>query len=220
MGARVVLCQPIYGHIPPAAHIAQVEFVLRAGSSGDLIGICTARDTYIDWGRNHIVSLVVERFGDFTHMLWLDGDIIPPVDGLEKLLSHMEEDMGAIGGLYHKKGPPYEPVAYDFRFEEEMNRNVGDWDRTKKLDVSVDALYEVHGLGLGFTLIRREVFSDVSKKTEGQTFQTTLGYGEDVWFFHWATQCGHRVYLDTSVRCRHIGDHEFTTADWEAHRDE
>lgn len=226
---RVILCQPIYGHVPPNAHLSQIELVLHAGTHGHLVGILTARDTYIDWGRNHIIAMaaeieeVNEQFKGWTHLLWVDGDIIAPVDSLERLLVHAQderlEDFGAVGGLYFKKGPPFEPVAYDFEPNDE-GRMVGTYERTRKLDLTVDALHLVHGLGLGLTLMARPMIEAVSQHTNGQTFQTTLQFGEDVWFFHWASQLGFSVWLDTSVRCRHVGDFEYSLADWEAHRDE
>jgi hypothetical protein len=221
--ARVVLCQPVYGHVPPAAHLSQVELVLHAGTHGSLIGIVHAKDTYLDWGRNHCVRQAYEHFGDFTHLFWLDSDIIAPPDSLARLLHDIEDrelpDVGAVGGLYFKKGPPYEPVAYDFEVNEE-GRYVGTYERTRKLDVTTDALQLVHGLGLGLTLVTREAMDAVNHHTSGAWFQTTLHFGEDVWFFHWLSQLGYTTFLDTSIKCRHIGDYEYTLADWERHRDE
>lgn len=219
------MCQPVYGPTPPSAHLAQVEFVLTAALSKDLQGIAHAKDTYIDWGRNFITRSVYEKFPEFTHLLWVDGDIIPPVNGLATLLDHerelkqrTDEPVGSVGGLYFKKGPPYEPVAYDFERKED-GLFQGTYERTLKLDLATDALYLVHGLGFGFTLISRACMDAVNEKTQGTFFQTTVHYGEDVWFYHWAHQLGFTTYLDTSVRCRHIGDYEFTLSDWESHRD-
>jgi hypothetical protein len=215
--ARVVLCQPIYGHVPPAAHLSQVQLILHAGTHGSLIGITHARDTYVDWGRNHAVKLAYSLFPDFTHLLWLDSDICAPLDSLERLLAH---DVPIVGGLYHKKGAPFDPVAYDLETDEHGSSHAT-YERTSKLDLTTDALYPVDGLGLGLTLIHRSVFDAVvSKMLPDIWFQTTLSYGEDVWFCHWAKQLGFRAYLDTSIRCTHVGDYEFSTADWENHRDQ
>ncbi|HXA31489.1 MAG TPA: hypothetical protein VNV87_04450 [Acidimicrobiales bacterium] len=214
---KVVLCQPVYGHVPPAAHFSQAEMILHAGTHGHLTGICTARDTYIDWGRNHAVKQVYAQFPDFTHILWVDGDIIAPNDSLDRLLAH---DRDIVGGLYHKKGPPFEPVAYDFAIDERGNAH-SIYEDTSKIDLATDQLVQVGGLGLGLTLIRREVFDAVAEKMlPGVWFQTTLTYGEDVWFFHWANGLGFDAWLDTSIRCRHVGDYEFSLTDWEQAKDQ
>jgi hypothetical protein len=213
---RVVLCQPVYGHVPPAAHLAQCQFILHAGTNG-LYGIVHARDTYIDWGRNWCVKMAYDSLGDFTHLLWLDADVIPPLDAMERLLAH---DKDIVGGLYHKKGPPFEPVAYDFDTDE-GGKSHATYERTAKLDLESGDLFEVGGLGLGLTLVKREVVEAIATKmVPGIWFQTTLSYGEDVWFCHWAKQLGFSAWLDSSLRCAHVGDREFTTDDWVEHRDQ
>ena len=45
----------------------------------------------------------------FSHILYLDADMVWPTDTLKKMLAH--HDKGIVSGFYVQKWPPYYPIA-------------------------------------------------------------------------------------------------------------
>lgn len=140
---------------------------------------------------------------DFTYILTLEEDNMPPADGLLRLIEDMEmhPEYAAIGGLYWTKGPDGQPMIYGnpdevpFNFRPQPPRQ--------------GELVECNGLGMGFTLFRMDLFKE--GKIEKPFFETVQRYGtdgtkcytQDLWFFERARAQGYRFACDCNVLVGH-----------------
>lgn len=133
--------------------------------------------------------------------LWLDDDMIPPDDVLEKLLAHGKNIVSATyfsrshstatgDGQYPicaftmtdpKTGKPFAPPPLEPR-----------------------GLKEVQIVGFGCLLMHRTVWDDVWKLSGGSPFRTEAELTEDVYFLNFARKAGHSVWLDTSLVAGHL----------------
>ncbi len=159
-----------------------------------------------DHARNSACQMALQ--GGFSHLFFLDSDVIPPRDAVLRLLAH---DRPLVCGMYSRRSPPHGvPV---------MIRN-GKW----VTDFAPNSLIEVDVIGAGCMLIRRDVLENLPPldPKRGKTFfdwrvdmMGLLPPGEALsedFAFCLAVRktLGIPVLCDTSIQCKHVGLAEAT----------
>jgi GT2 family glycosyltransferase len=138
----------------------------------------------------------------FSHILFLDADMVWPTDTLQKMLAH--HDKGIVGGLYVLKHAPHAPVAMGDRFRLDGS-NVDQFYHVNPLGAD---LIPCDVLGMGCTLVPVEVFSKIGPrpwfvyKDDDQGWPVVT---EDVPFCLKAKEAGYDIWLDPTVKCGHVG---------------
>lgn len=170
---------------------------------------------HVDRARNEIVETILHpekprppqypgglprEYGEATHLLFLDDDMLFPKNGLIRLLSH---DLPVVSGFYVGRNPPHLPVAY-----RKVDEN--QWIPITKFCAG---LQEVDALGAGFLLIKTEVFKDWPRPW----FEFSDKMGEDMYFCEEAKRRGFSIYLDFDVQCRHLASIPVGYEHFEAH---
>lgn len=158
--------------------------------------------------RNLISLYAIQN--EFDQVLWLDSDMVFPVDALLKLQAH---DLEMVTGLYVKRYTPSEPVLY--RTIEEPQRNEqGVIEKNIKAytDYPSDKLFRVAGCGFGCVLTKTSLLKKVWDNF-GPAFNPFPWAGEDISFCYRVKQLGLPIFCDSSVSCGHIGKHIFTEND-------
>lgn len=155
----------------------------------------------LDAARNDLVAKFLTKTPDATHIIFWDDDIIPNPGDLAKLWSHNEP---IVSGLYFKKQPPHEPLmsltVRDVETGEDGMTHLIDWEENKP--------YYVDGVGMGFCLIRRDVFQDIPPPWFKFGFLS-----EDYNFCVKAKEYGYKIKVDTSVKLTHISDRSYVNND-------
>lgn len=154
-----------------------------------------SRGGYIDSQRNSAVDYMLKN-PDFTHIFFVDSDMVVQKDALIKLFKQEKE---IISGLYFHRNPPHEPHLY--KMENNSLLSIKDYAK--------DTVIECDAVGAGCLLIKRDVFEkllDKVKSADGQSqfFVTTPTIGEDIFFCELAKQNSFQIFCDTSVKCGHI----------------
>lgn len=129
--------------------------------------------------------------GDFTHVLWLDSDMVFTPTIVDDLLF-----CGApmVSGVYHARRKPY--VSCIFSDVENANRyKYGEYPGEP---------FEIAGCGFGAVLMKIEVIEQVWVKF-GQLFLPTARLGEDLAFCDRVKTVGYKIFCDPSVMCGHVG---------------
>jgi GT2 family glycosyltransferase len=170
----------------------------------------TFKVTPHDRARNQIVEFFLSgKSADgaaFTHLLMIDSDTIPPIDAVERLLSH---ERPVITGLtpilsYDEEGG-FE--TYDNAFVRVVN---GDNEFVKTLIPKRNTgVHEVLRCGASCILIGREVFERIDRPyfrfvTNEENTQHVRS--EDVDFCDRARAAGFTIFADTDVVCQHYKD--------------
>lgn len=148
--------------------------------------------------------LATPGLSEFTYLLTLEEDNLPPPDGLIRLIEAMDEhpEFSAMGGLYWTKGPEGQPMIYGNPAEAPFN--------FRPQPPVVDSIVECNGLGMGFTLFRLDTFRD--ERIDRPWFETvqrydpgtgTACYTQDLWFFERAKRYGHRFACHCGVKVGH-----------------
>ncbi len=160
--------------------------------------------------RNSLTARFLED-ESYTHLLWIDTDLVFAAEHIEALLSHNKD---IVCGLYCKKkeGAP----------ELVINALQGE-------QVALDSgLHQVAYAGTGFMLIKREVFTkmiaaypeiayqaDETSKPEWDFWTVGVHQGvkrylsEDWYFCQRCIELGIPVYVDTRVLMKHVGHAQY-----------
>ena len=151
--------------------------------------------------RNFIVERMIE--GNYDYFFSLEQDIIPPLDVIQRLL---DCDKEIISGVYFKE--------FEYKVENtEINKKTIlpmafiDYDIKEGLikqltydDVVGDRLIKISTCGLGCILIHKNVFlKDIKFR-----YEEGKKPFDDVWFCRDVKKAGFDIYLDTSIKCRHL----------------
>jgi len=139
---------------------------------------------------------IVKEFlkGKYTHLFWVDADIILSPDALAQLV---KEDKDIVSGVYVS---PFKyqgieithPVAYQLTHDPNLRLPL------QVPEMKEHALMEMHSVGFGCCLIKRHVIEHVPLRRIEGTRST-----EDILFCVDAREKGYKTFLKTSVWCRH-----------------
>jgi len=149
----------------------------------------------IDFQRNECVRAFLQT--SLEWLLFLDDDVFAPPETFDRLSSH---GLDVVSGLYYRKGEPIEPLAY---VDRGTHLAVPD-------DFAIGKLVPVDFGGAGCLLIHRRVLETM----QTPWFSLAAGDGitasrehtsEDFFFFGNARKAGFKTFVDTGVRCLHVG---------------
>lgn len=172
------------------------------------VGVSQTRGSIICASRNMMVSQAINSASGFSHLLFLDSDMIFPYDTLERLLKH---DKPIVGGSYCMRREPRAMTHRDGEFKSYLP-TIGDYPND---------IFPVLSMGMGCILIRAEVFDQLRAIDPlGPFFQITYHggdhhTGEDVNFFQKVNRAGIPVFCDLRLtnEIRHTGTYDYGPED-------
>ena len=144
-------------------------------------------------GRNMIVEAAFQH--DCTHILFIDDDMAYPPDSLMKLLEH---DKDVVSGLYLTRAYPHQALIFDVADDSGACLHT-------YLTKDVDGLIPIVAAGLGFCLIKTEVFRKMEKPWIRLGELDPEQWCDDMGFFKRVREAGFQPYCDTNVRIGHMG---------------
>lgn len=159
-----------------------------------------ANSAVIQWARDEVIDTFLES--DCKVLFWIDSDMVWEPGQFIRLLV-FSQMFDVICAAYPAKIET--PTFY-------MN-----WDKGPPNEYG---LLEIKGLGLGFTVMRREVVEalvakapkivdQVSNRTIASVFRVDrindYRRGEDMAFFQDIRDAGYKVWLDPSIDLGHVG---------------
>ena len=204
------------------------------------------QSSIVHWTRNGLLAQLIKSGRTFTHVLFLDDDIVPAQDSLVRLVKHAKD---VVAGLCTRRQDPPIPNARLYDNSTGSYHELWEWG---------DGLIEVSAVGTGLMLISRKALQAVAEayftcayereiygvsddwiaKTSRQRRaefdeepnawwfrflpkENGVGeYGEDISFCHMARKyCAIPIYVDTTIQPEHIGDYGYSIADFIAHRE-
>ena len=142
-------------------------------------------------GRDKIVAYAKYRIPSPTHVLFIDSDVLPRKNTLDKLL---ELDKDIVTGVY--------PM-----FSGKLTWNVSRNDDCKMVEINdlPDNPFKVKICGFGIVLVKFEVFEKLSWPYWKNVFRPgDIETGEDIYFCKKAIEAGFDIWCDPVVKCNHI----------------
>lgn len=195
---RVMIAIPNLGHIDTRLMMKLVRWVAMPSNWAQVSIVAPIGHIPHDSARNYCLDQFLQ--GDDTHILFLDDDVVPPPDALEKLL---DADKDIITGLYPS-------VWYD-NDKKQMSQRNNVFSEVRKDGELVEAkgkgVQKVHSAGAGCLLIKRHVIEQVIDAPVFKFEYNNVGMmikGEDVYFFEKAKASGLEVFAHFDVQCNHV----------------
>ena len=161
-----------------------------------------AGNAIVQWARDEVVDLFLGK--EANRLFWIDSDIIWEPEDFMRLLA-LSQKRDVVSATYPAKKDI--PTFYVHREE-------------KPIETDEYGLIDIYGVGLGFTVMSREVvekvhnkapkvYDEISARETAQIFK--VGYiegkreGEDMAFFREIRELGYKIKLDPSIDLGHIG---------------
>ena len=164
------------------------------------------RDTLINESRNIIAANAIK--GGFDRVLWLDSDMKFAPDTLLRLAQDMDENnLDYVSGLYFTRRPPIKPCFFKDLWWQKREDGTTDTGAKFYFDYP-EGLTECAGSGFGCVLTTVDLLKRVGDMF-GAPFAPLDGMGEDVSFCLRVIQTGAKMYVDTRIKCGHIGEYEY-----------
>lgn len=180
----------------PTLDYVHVEFMqclmklaLKLKGQGVPFDIDIESGTLVYFARDRIAKKAINE--GYTHVLWLDSDMIFNDDLVDDL---MFCGKSFVTGIYHARRKGYASVIFKDisinsieRFEEYPNDT-----------------FQIAGCGFGCVLTETELLKAVCMNM-GTMFTPLPDLGEDIAFCKRATDLGYKLWCEPSVVCGHIG---------------
>lgn len=188
------------------------RLMYQCGKYGTPVGLMHQGGSLITRARNQCLEHVeeLERQGtQFTHVFWLDSDMVFPPMTLHWLLAH---DKDIVGCTYVRRSWPFDVHGKTLD--------------AKPRDLKGETLVELAALPTGCLLVKRHVFKTFRKPIFRMMVNEEKGieYGEDYVFCAQARAAGFRIWLDAEVskQIGHIGERTLYPEEdsWPEHREE
>ena len=161
--------------------------------------------TLVYIARNKLAARAIE--GGYTHVIWLDSDMVFKPDIVDDLLFCGKE---MVCGAFVSRRPPYGPCVYT---------SIEDPANMIQVTNFGTEPFRVDGCGFATVLTSVELLRDVEEKF-GACFRPTEKYGEDLAFCDRVKQLGREIWCEPTVRPGHIahipvfaGEHLFGGAE-------
>jgi len=174
---HIALFTPGYPYVDAA--IRAVELSRRPGATfSRSIGepLSLQRDQFARW--------FIETKS--SHVLLLEGDVVPPEDVLDRLL---------------KAGAPVVTAAYPQWVDERLSTNVQAVTDKTWSDAIPARVFPIRRCLLGCVLVGREVFAAVAAPWFLSTMTATRFVTDDEWFCDAVRRAGQRILCDGTVTC-------------------
>lgn len=195
MRPKVLIGMPTMSSVHPLTMMIVLSWMSKAYQIGkfDLSVYPTVNVQPVDNARNQIVKTFLES--DCTHLLFLDSDTIPPINAIDRLLTHNKPIISALTPIIElsQTGMPYRKWNCVDENDEHMKPNTG--------------VNKCKGAGGSCILIKREVFEKMKPPYYRFVYNDDSGkdviVSEDIYFIINALSLGIETYADTSILCQH-----------------
>ena len=197
MQPRVVLCVPSMNTWSASMALCFTELAIYSVLRNIPVCLANQQCSLVTAARNTLVRKVTSVDPKPTHLLWVDSDMCFPKDGLQRLLAH---DKDIVGAFYSKRVPPYETVGC----------LIGN------PDISKGGIHRADVMPHGFVLVKREVYEKLYSPWYYESFDpayVTLSdpdgqIGEDTNFSRDCVKAGIEMWCDADLtfECAHIGE--------------
>ena len=205
---KILIGVPANRDLPKEMVAYLLPLVMQVG----IENIVFMTNAMINQCRDAIVKVAFER--DYDYVMWIDDDMLIPSDAITKLLSH---DKDICSGLYFSRGN-YKPLLYNIEYFKDEDK----YGYSQLLDYPQDSLIKVGGIGFGCCLTKvsalKKIWAGDIRGASGTCFDFIGGVGEDLSFAIRCHEIGLETWVDTSVKCGHLGKYTVTEEAWLAIR--
>ena len=166
------------------------QLVLHLKNEGIDVDVFFKGETLIYAARDAVAEKAIN--GGYTHILWLDADMVFEKDLVDKMLEIKKPFVTAI---CYSRRYPYKPCIF---------KHLAPSKRYESPKEYPSEIFQIGGCGFACVLMEVEMLRKM-KKLHYQMFMPTPDLGEDLAFCKRATDFGYELWADSNLRVGHIG---------------
>ena len=197
--SKILICTPVrpdgFVHYRTVAFLVSIAERRPHWYSGWL----SSCSPYIAINRDALVTQALQLPG-ITHILWLDSDVVPPENAVDRLLVHDKE---IIGGIVPNLLPQKTPAVTCFPSNPQVEAGwmiVPQGEQAwRRWEGPPEGLVPCRLLATAFLLVSIEVFGRLPAPWFNQDNDTP----EDVAFMNSLHDHAFTVWADCTIRCQH-----------------
>jgi len=188
---RIMICIPNSGKIIP--ELASILINWSHDSRWSLQIYMPKGLFPLDNARNHCVQKFLE--GNCDYLLWIDDDILPPINTLERFLQADKDVIGAVAfAMKYENGIGF-PYPVTLRYNEDK----------KYIVYHGQGIEECDATGGACLMFKRKVYEAVERPYAFQYYRNgTLALTCDFDVFQKIQKAGFKLFIDFNLVCDHI----------------
>lgn len=149
-------------------------------------------------GRNNVIHKTLKHLPGATHVFFIDKDVLPPKDAIERLLAHDKDVVVGVTPIY-KGQPVWSVMKYDANEEFDNVFNPIPYGELP------DKLFRAQHFGGTTLLVKRHVLEEMEWPWFKDVFsELGLVLGQDLFFTGKAKRLGFELWCDPTVQCEHM----------------
>ena len=199
----------------PMMDTVPVEFFIgfEALNKPDNTALMVSRSSLVYNARNWLYNQA--KKGGYDTIFWLDSDVVPPPDTIERLSQTMESSGSPmVSGLYiSRKEPLFPVIASALRWKQGDDGSVTHEVKVFK-HYPQNLAFQIAGCGLGCCLMKTDLITEVMQKFQTNPFDPLPFMGEDYSFCYKVNELGHNILCDSRIKCGHVGVHVYNEEDY------
>lgn len=180
----------------PTTDFVHVEFMhslmkllLKLKDDGIKFDLDIESGTLVYCARDRIANRAINE--GYTHVLWLDSDMVFGESILEDLMFSGKK---FVTGIYHARRKGYASTIF---------KNI-DINHVERFEEYPNDTFRIAGCGFGCVFVDTEILKAVCLNN-GTCFTPLPNLGEDIAFCKRAQDLGYELWCEPSVVCGHIG---------------
>lgn len=184
---KILIAVPALDYIPTEFVKCLTALVQRLDRDGVNVDVKFITGTLVYAARDKLAIHAIQN--DYTHVLWLDADMIFD-DELLYDLQFSRKDF--VTGIARSRRPPYVSCLFS------------DLQRIQRIEEYPSDTFRIAGCGFACVLIRTEILAAVRQQFN-TCFLPTADLGEDLAFCERAASLGFPIWAEPAVKIGHIG---------------
>ena len=187
---KLLIAIPTMDTVPVEFMKSLLKLTQKLSADGVDYTVAIESGTLVYMARDRLAGRAVNHH--FTHVLWLDSDMVFEPEIVEDL-QFCGKDF--VTGIAHGRRKPFVSCLF-------KNIDLNHLELWKLEDYPTEA-FEVAGCGMACCLMSTEVIKQVMI-ANGTAFTPLPQYGEDISFCKRAAALGFKIYAEPTVRLGHI----------------
>lgn len=187
---RLLIAIPVYDKIPYEFMQSLTKLVMHLKDEKIRFDVEIIGGTLIYVARDKLAGKAINE--GYTHMLWLDSDMVFTPDLVEDLMFSGKD---FVTGVYHSRHTPYVSCIFKSISLDSLERYDTDYPKDT---------FEVAGCGFGCVFINVDILRAVNINY-GTCFLPMKSFGEDLAFCKRATDLGYHIYCEPGAILGHVG---------------
>jgi len=178
-----------FGEVPFLVYQNHIQCMCKWTKEHDILLVTSYGSTLVNAREDCLNAAMKEGC---SHILYVDSDVILPINALNSLLSC---DVDLASGLCMRRGAPFDAIGW-IKIKDSMKQPV--------FDPYKPGIHQVEWVGGGVALFKTSIFKELEKPYFRHVFENGAQIYEDVYLCKKMREKDMTIVIDSRVQCGHV----------------